>query len=268
MYLNQYFNLKTNRMKEQFEQMAKMQLVTIQQKQNLHVVTTDEGLIVFTKGRNLGFIVGEVFFLQNDYAAGGKMANAIIDSEIELLKQFYKCKAVTSQGELEQSEEAFFKIQELKNKMLNTEDSEIRKLIYDDLVKTIENSNVPAKETLLKNAEVDFNTPFVKNENSNSSATNVHPLEAILQLIKVADEDEAVESLYDRAIEELEKTPDDEKAIALFEEIKTIHSKYFVPDEEEEEEEEPKRKPAKKAAPKKVAPVKKAAAKKAPAKRK
>ena len=251
-------------MKEQFEQMAKMQLVTIQQKQNLHVVTTDEGLIVFTKGRNLGFIVGEVFFLQNDYAAGGKMANAIIDSEIELLKQFYKCTAVTSQGELEQSETVLLKIGELKNKMINTEDSEIRKLIYEDLVKTIENSNIPAKETILKNAEVDFNTPFVKNENPNPSGTNVHPLKEILEAMKlIKDNDEGMESFYDQAIEELEKTPDDEKAIALFEEIKTIHSKYFVPDEEEEEEEEPKRKPAKKAA-----PVKKAAAKKAPAKRK
>ena len=192
-------------------------------------------------------------------------------SEIELLKQFYKCTAVTSQGELEQSETVLLKIGELKNKMINTEDSEIRKLIYEDLVKTIENSNIPAKETILKNAEVDFNTPFVKNENPNPSGTNVHPLKEILEAMKlIKDNDEGMESFYDQAIEELEKTPDDEKAIALFEEIKTIHSKYFVPDEEEEEEEEeePKRKPAKKAAPKKVAPVKKAAAKKAPAKRK
>lgn len=219
--------------KEQIQALQGMTLVTIQQKQNLHVLISEEGKMVFTKGRNMGIIQESVFFLHNDYAGNGKFANAVIKSEIELLKQLYAITQVISFDEIENIETTLKSVLDTIDKISNTQDEQVKGLLYDEAKKLIDTTNLPNKDGLLEKLDkAKSNTVPEGNKNnppSNDSQNSVKFLKIIVDKMNTLTKDEAEEmdNLFDSALEALEENPNDDEAKKLFDEAKKIHAKFY-----------------------------------------
>lgn len=251
-------------MKENFDRLRGMTLVTIQQAQNLHVLLTPEldGKLVITKGRCAAFIAEGILYVTKEFSKGGAYNNAIIDTEIELIKNFYSLTSVISENEIEEISKALEKIQNYIQKILTTEDAETKQIIFNEAQTLVNTSKIPNKDEMIKNLK-DAIEGIVKDVIEPPAAINSNPeLSAILEKMKDETDPIQVQELFEQALELQEASPI--AGIEIFRDIRNLHTNFFKKVNAEaakkEADKKAKQEAAKKAA---EAEAKKSAAKKA-----
>lgn len=259
-------------MNEHFEMLRTLTLATIKQAQNLHVLLNVEhnSKIVITKGRACGFIADGIFYVTKEFSKGGAYNNAVIDTEMELVKSFYGLTQIVSENDINDITSAADKVDKYLLKIIQTEDLETKQIILNEALATLNASKIFDKETMQKKLQAAAegkHVPLTTEAVPIKPPVSGSPLVVLLEQIKSETDALQVQETFDKALEFLETAPADLENKMLFLDIKKAHAAFFAPKSTVTEEKktvkvETTKEPAKKVVAKKAAPVKKLPAKK------
>lgn len=138
-------------------------LQTLLNDRHLHVFIADNIKIVFSKGQNVGFILGDTLYMQPQYAEGGQFNNFFVDMEMKMVVNTYKIREVTTWQQVEQSAKVGQDLAEMLKELEQEKDLQLAELIFlkaKDIIKTINHPD--AQKTLNADFEKAFSSKLEK----------------------------------------------------------------------------------------------------------